>query len=167
MAESVVLTVILWWATTLSNRQLRTARMHLLFKWVLLPFYMCNFWASLLQFTQLVDQHACCPRTTLDFEYQNSFGQLNCILLLQLLPAQWLNLEKPTMVIIALIQEVKATSRNSIYYSENFGVNEVVDLDMLQCVVIRIRDWDKWAIIDWSNNVDIQKDWSQWIFSFV
>ena len=62
------------------------------------------------------------------------------------------------MVIIALIREVKATSRNSIYYCKNFGVNEVVDLGMLQCVVGRIWDRDKWAIIDWSDNVDIQMD---------
>ena len=160
MAESVILKVILWLAATLSNRQLKTARMHLLFKWVLLPFHMCNFWASLLQYTQLTDWHACHPRKTLDFEYQNFFGQLNCILLLELLPAQWLNLEKPTTVIIALIWEVKATSRTGIYYHKNFGVNEVVDLDTLQCVVRRIWDQDKWAIIDQSNNVDIQMDWS-------
>ena len=144
----------------LPHRQLRTAGMHLLFKWVLLSLHMCNFWASLLQYTQLIDQHAHHPRKTPDFEYQNSFGQLDHILLLELLPAQWLNLEKPTMVIIALVREVKATLRNGIYYYENFGVDEVVNLDTLQCVVRSIWDRDKWAIIDWSDNVDIQMDWS-------
>ena len=62
------------------------------------------------------------------------------------------------MVIVALIQEVKATLRNSIYYYPNFGDDEVVDLSMLQCVVRRIWDRDKWVIIDQSNNVDIQVD---------
>ena len=62
------------------------------------------------------------------------------------------------MAIIALIQEFKATLRNSIYYYKNFGVDEVVYLHMLQCVVGRIWDRDKWAIIDQSNIVDIEGD---------
>ena len=159
MAESVVLKeVILWLAVTLSNRQLKTARMHLIFKWVLPSFHMCNFWASLLQYTQLVDRHARHPRKTPDFESQSFFGQLNHILLLELPSAKRLNLNEPTTVIIALIWEVKATLRNGIYYYKNFGVDEVVDLNMLQCIVGRIQDRDKSGIIDRSDNVDIQVD---------
>ena len=62
------------------------------------------------------------------------------------------------MVIVALIREVKATLRNGIYYYKNFGVDEVVDLNALQCVVGRIWDRDEWAVIDRSDNVDIQVD---------
>ena len=62
------------------------------------------------------------------------------------------------MVIIAIIREVKATLRNGIYYYKNFGVYEVVELSMLQCVVGRIQDRDEWGIIDRSDNVDIQVD---------
>lgn len=89
---------------------------------------------------------------------QNFFGQLNRILLLELPSAQRLNLDRPTTVIVALIQEVKATLRNGIYYYKDFGVDEVVDLGTLQCVVGRIRDRDEWAIIDRSDNMDIQMD---------
>ena len=89
---------------------------------------------------------------------QNFFGQLNRILLLELPSSQRLNLDEPTIVIVALIREVKATLRNGIYYYQNFGGDEVVDLSTLQCVVGRIRDRDEWAIIDRSNNVDIQVD---------
>lgn len=89
---------------------------------------------------------------------QQFFGQLKRILLLELPSAQRLNLEKPTTVIVALIQEVKATLRNGIYYYKNFGVDEVVDLSTLQCVVGRIRDRGEWVIIDRSDNVDIQMD---------
>ena len=89
---------------------------------------------------------------------QNFFGQLNRILLLELLSAQRLNLDRPTTVIVALIREVKATLRNGIYYYKNFGVDEVVDLSTLQCVVGRIQDRDEWAIIDRSDNVNIQMD---------
>ena len=62
------------------------------------------------------------------------------------------------MVIIALIREVKTTLRNGIYYYKHFGVEEVVDLNNLQCVVGRIRDRDEWVIIDRSDNVHIQVD---------
>ena len=117
-----------------------------------------NFWASLLQYTQLVDQHAHHHSKTPKFESQNFFGQLKHIILLELPSSQWLELDEPTMAIIALIQEFKATLRNSIYYYKNFGVDEVVYLHMLQCVVGRIWDRDKWAIIDQSNIVDIEGD---------
>ena len=89
---------------------------------------------------------------------QNFFGQLNCILLLDLPSAQQLDLDRPTMVILALIWEVKATLRNGIYYYKIFGIDEVVNLETLQCVVRRIQDRDEWAIIDQSDNVDIQMD---------
>ena len=77
---------------------------------------------------------------------------------MELPSSQQLNLDEPTTVIVALIQEVKATLRNSIYYYKNFGVDEVVDLNALQCVVGRIQDRDEWAVIDQSDNVDIQVD---------
>jgi hypothetical protein len=105
-----------------------------------------------------VDRHARRRRKTPDFESQSFFGQLKRILLLELPSAQRLNLDEPTTVILALIQEVKATLRNGIFYYKNFGVDEVVDLSTLQCVVGRIRDRDEWAIIDRSDNVDIQLD---------
>jgi len=89
---------------------------------------------------------------------QNFFGQLNRILLIELPSAQRLNLDEPTTVIVALIREVKTTLRNGIYYFKNFGVEEVVDLNTLQCVVGRVWDRDEWAIIDRSDNVDIQGD---------
>ena len=89
---------------------------------------------------------------------QNFFGQLNHIFLVELPSAQRLNLDRPTTVILALIREVKATLRNGIYYYKNFGADEVVDLNTLQCVVGRVQDRDEWAIIDRSDNVDIQMD---------
>ena len=152
MVESVVLKeVILWLAVTLSKR-LRTARMHPLFEWVLPCFCICSFWAPLLQYTQLVDWHAHNHRKTPEFELQNFFGQLCCILLLELLSAPWLKLDKPTTVILALIWEVKATLRESIYYYKKFGIEEVVDMKTVQCVVGRVKDRGEWAIIDQSDS---------------
>ena len=120
---------------------------------------MCNFWASLLQYTQLVDRYAHQSSwKTLDFELQNFFGQLNCIFIVELPWTQHLNLDRPTMVILALIQEIKASLRNGIHYYKNFSADEVVNISALQCVVRRVQDRDEWAIIDQSNNMDAQMD---------
>ena len=105
-----------------------------------------------------MDRHARRRGKTPDFVSQNFFGQLKRILLLGLPSAQRLNLDEPTTVILALIREVKATLKNDIYYYKDFGVEEVVDLSNLQCVVGRIWDRGEWAIIDRSDNVDIQVD---------
>ena len=110
---------------------------------------------SILQYTQLVDQYAHHRRRTSDFEVQNFFGQLKCILLVELLLAQELNVAAPTTVILALIQEVKATLRDGIYYYKEFGI---VDLSTVQCIVGRIRDQTEWAIVDQSDSTVIQMD---------
>ncbi len=65
--------------------------------------------------------------------------------------AQRLNLDEPTTVILALIREVKATLREDIYYYKDFGVEEVVDMKTVQCVVGRVKDRGEWAIVDRSN----------------
>jgi len=53
---------------------------------------------------------------------------------------------------------VKATLRRNIYYYKEFGVEEVVDLETVQCVVGRVKDKGEWAIVDRSDNVVIQVD---------
>jgi len=89
---------------------------------------------------------------------QTFFGQLNRILLFELPSAPRLNLDKPTTVIVALIQAVKATLKENIYYYKEFGVEEVVDLETVQCVVGRVKDRGEWAIVDRSDNAVIQVD---------
>ena len=64
-----------------------------------------------------------------------------------------LGLAEPTTLILAVIQEVKAKLTDGIYYYKNFGLDEVVDLDTIQCVVGRIQDRGKWALIDQSNSM--------------
>ena len=110
-------------------------------------------WTGSLNTTQFVDQHARQMRRTPEFKEQNSFGQLGCILVLKLPSAPKLNLAEPTTVIIAVIQEVKAKLTDGIYYYKEFGVDEVADLETIQCVVGRIHDRGRWALIDWSNSM--------------
>ena len=94
---------------------------------------------SLLQYTQFVDRNARRLRKTPDFEEQYFFGQLNCILILELPTAPKLHLTEPTTVVVAVIWEVKAKLMDGIYYYEEFDVDEVVNLETIQCVVGRIK----------------------------
>ena len=85
------------------------------------------------------------------------FGQLNHILVLELPPAPQLDLTEPTTLILALIQKVNVVLKDSIYSYKEFGVEEVVDLKTVQCVVGRVKNRGEWAIIDmwrfwWTNN---------------
>jgi len=156
MAESAALEEAILWSAITWSKRLRTAGMLLLFEWVLTCSCNCKFWASCLQYAQFVDRHAHHCRKTPDFELQTFFGELNCILLLELPSAPRLNLDKPTTVILALIREVKATVRESIYYYKEFGTEEVVDLETVQCVIRRVKDRGEWAIVDRSDNMVIQ-----------
>ena len=87
------------------------------------------------------------------------FGQLSRVLLLELPLAPKLDLAEPTTLILAVIQEVKAKLTDGIYYYKNFGLDEVVDLETIQCVVERIQDRGKWALIDRSSSVTNNVDW--------
>ena len=111
-----------------------------------------------IQYTQLVDRYARQKSRTPEFELQNFFGQLQRILVLELPSTPQLNLAMPTTIILALIKNVKARLTDNIYYYKEPGVDEVVDLTMVQCVIGRIWDRDEWAIIDRSDNVAIQVD---------
>jgi hypothetical protein len=121
-------------------------------------FRVCISEHFLLQYTLYVDRHARHRRKTPDFEEKIFFGQLNRIFLLELPPAPQLNLPEQTTLILALIQEVKATLRNGIYYYKELGIEEAVDLKTVQCVVGRVRDRGEWAIVDWSDSITIQVD---------
>jgi hypothetical protein len=117
-----------------------------------------QFLITLLQYTLYVDRHARHRGITPDFEEKTFFGQLLRILVLELQAARQLDLAKPTTIILALIQEVKATLRDGIYTYKEFGAEEVVDLKTVQCVVGRVKDRGMWSIVDRSDNVVAQVD---------
>jgi len=112
---------------------------------------------SFLQYTQLVDRYACQRNIVPVFEVKHFFGQLKCILVLELPSAPRLNLATLMTIILAVIQNAKATLTNETYYYKELGVEEVVDLTTVQCVVGRIKHRGEWAIVDRSN-VAIQMD---------
>ena len=69
-----------------------------------------------------------------------------------------LALAEPATLILAVIQQVKATLRDGLYYYKDFGADEVVDLNTVQCVVGRVKDRGEWTIVDRSDNVEILLD---------
>ena len=93
------------------------------------------------------------------FEVKHFFGQLKHILILELLSAPQLNLATPMTVILAVIWNAKATLTNETYYYKELGVEEVVDLTTVQCVVGRIEHRGEWAIVDRSDMaIQVQVD---------
>jgi hypothetical protein len=48
---------------------------------------------------------------------------------------------------LAVIREDKEKLMDGIYYFKEFGLDEVVDLETVKCVVGRIQDRGKWALI--------------------
>ena len=160
MAESPILKEAILWLAKIWFHRPMTAVMHPLFE-LSLPFFIHTLPEHyFIQYTQLVDRYAHQKRRTPEFELQNFFGQLQCILVLELPSTLQLNLAMPTTIILALIKNVKATLTDNIYYYKEPGVNEVVNLTMVQYVVGRIWDREEWAIIDQSDDVAIQADWN-------
>jgi len=105
-----------------------------------------------------VDQYAHQWRRIPKFIPTLFFGQLKRLLVLELPAAPQLQLANLTTTILAVIQSVIPTLENNIYYYKELGVIEVVDLTTVECVVGRIWDQGRWAIVDRSNNIRIQVD---------
>jgi hypothetical protein len=118
-----------------------------------------------LQYQLLVDIYAHVQRKKSKFELRNLFGQLLRVFVVDIPEAlrgaegaEELDEEgadlQPTQWIYAVIRSVKISEMDSfgINYYEETGEIEIVDLEMVQCVVGRIRDRNRWAIVDRSRS---------------
>jgi len=54
--------------------------------------------------------------------------------------------------------------RDSIFTYKDFSMEEVVDLKMVESVISRVRDRGKWYIVDRSDNVVVQVDYTIEVF---
>jgi hypothetical protein len=80
----------------------------------------------------------------------NFYGQLLRLLIISVPESQNDQIQPQTLV-YALIKSVKLinpTAPDGIKYYENFGSMEFVDLNQVKCVIGRIMDRGKWAIVD-------------------
>ena len=64
------------------------------------------------------------------------------------------NVKRKSCNIYALIKSVKLinSSADGIKYYKNFGSMEFVDLNQVKCVIGRIMDHGRWAIVDRSTS---------------
>ena len=118
-----------------------------------------------MQYQLLVDIYAHVQRKKSKFELRNLFGQLLRVFVVDIPEAlrgaegaEELDEEgadlQPTQWIYTVIRSVKISEMDSfgINYYEETGEIEIVDLEMVQCVVGRIRDRNRWAIVDRSRS---------------
>jgi hypothetical protein len=101
----------------------------------------------------LVDKFAHQRRRTSEFELRDFYGQLLRLLIINI-PESQNDRVHPQTLVYALIKSVKLidSTADGIKYYENFGSMEFVDLNQVKCVVERIMDRGRWAIVDRSTS---------------
>jgi hypothetical protein len=101
----------------------------------------------------LVDKFAHQRRRTSEFELRDFYGQLLRLLIINI-PESQNDRVHPQTLVYALIKSVKLidSTADGIKYYENFGSMEFVNLNQVKCVVGRIMDRGRWAIVDRSTS---------------
>jgi hypothetical protein len=102
------------------------------------------------QYDMLVDIHATKRRVASKFEVKSFYGQLENILVICLPATAQLALATETTLILAGIRQCEIDSTNSMGMSlySKMGRFEVVDMTCVQCLVGRVQNNKRWAIID-------------------
>lgn len=103
----------------------------------------------------LVDIHANNRRMAPKFEVRPFFGRMENILVVRLPATPELALDTVSTLILAGIRQCEIDATNSMgmpLYSKT-GRFEVVDITCVQCLVGRIQNDKKWAIIDRSGGL--------------
>lgn len=108
----------------------------------------------LFQYELLVDQYAHQPRRESNFVRKTFFGQVLRFLVVDI-HSDHHDIQQDRFI-YAVIHEANisepANDNHPINYYKDLGRIELVDLNMVQCLVGRIKDRNKWAIIDRSHS---------------
>jgi hypothetical protein len=101
----------------------------------------------------LVDKFAHQRPQASEFELCDFYGQLLCLLIVNI-PESQNDQVQPQTLVYALIKSVKLidSTADGIKYYENFGSMEFVDLNQVKCVIGQIMDCGRWAIVDHSTS---------------
>ena len=101
----------------------------------------------------MVDKFAHQRRRKSHFELCDFYGQLLRLIIISVPESQNDQIQPQTLV-YALIKSVKVINptSNGIKYYEEFGSMEFVDLNQVKCVIGRIMDRGRWAIVDRSTS---------------
>ena len=110
----------------------------------------------LIQYQLAVDKFAHRPRQAPQFELQDFFGQVLRFIVVNIPLSLDHGIEAQSLV-YAVIDEVKVLdqgSRTNLYrFYQATGPIVTIDLNQVQCVIGRILDRGKWAIVDRSTSV--------------
>ena len=110
----------------------------------------------MFQYQLAIDWYAHQRNWAPEFELQDFFGQILCFLVINIPPSPEHSIEAESFI-SAAIHEVRiskpATDHCRINYYQHMGPMVLVDLNQVKCVVGRIWDRNKWAIIDWSESL--------------
>jgi hypothetical protein len=108
----------------------------------------------------LVDRYARQPSRRSEYELQTFYGQLQHIYVIRFPePLRDLGFESPVTVMLAAVRTCILDHTDpqllglDVRFSSNHGALHVVDITSVQCLVGRIRDRGKWAIIDRSGHL--------------
>ena len=108
----------------------------------------------------IVDKYARQARRRPEYKLQTFYGQLQHIYLIQFPnPCEELGLDQASTIILASIRTcilddpVPQLECLDIKYYSAEGATHVIDITSLQCLVGRIRDRNRWAIIDRSGSL--------------
>jgi hypothetical protein len=112
-----------------------------------------------IQYQLAVDKFAHRPRQAPQFELQDFFGQVLRFIVVNIPQSIDHGIEAQSLV-YAVIDEVKVLDRGSgtsasfhSHFYQDTGPIVIVDLNQVQCVIGRIYDRGKWAIVDRSTSV--------------
>jgi hypothetical protein len=114
-----------------------------------------------LQYELLVDKYARQAHRKPEYELRTFYGQVQNVYAIQFpVPCEDLGfMNAPFTIILAairncVVEEASSQLRNlDIQYYSTDGALHVVDVTSVQCLVGRIRDRNKWAIIDRSGSL--------------
>jgi hypothetical protein len=128
--------------------------------WLISPFFRHLFWLMYRQYEMLVDKYAHQPRRQPEFQLQTYYGQLQHIFSIQFPSAcPDLGLDRPSNIILAAIRSCTLDIPDPLlekidirFYTSN-GPIHVIDVTSVQCLVGRIQDRNRWAIIDRSRSL--------------
>ncbi|KAF7761920.1 hypothetical protein Agabi119p4_9912 [Agaricus bisporus var. burnettii] len=109
--------------------------------------------ASFVKYILRVDRFARQRRREPEYVPCTYYGQLKRLVVLDLPIIPELKLDSPSTIIIAIIQSMKEALEDGVSYCQESSVLEAVDLNTLECVVGRVRDGNRWGIVDRSNAV--------------
>jgi hypothetical protein len=108
-----------------------------------------------IQYQLAVDKFAHRPRQAPQFELQNFFGQVLRFIVVKI-PLSLDNGIEAQSLVYAVIDEIKVQGSGTNFYGRFYqatGPIVFIDLNQVQCVIGRILDRGKWAIVDRSTSV--------------